>query len=68
MTTNLKQLCTGSESISGWSRREFLNRFGMGLGGLLERLVVGQRVEVVLVPLGIDPAEHIADEGSVVGP
>lgn len=26
--------CTGSEPVSGMSRRSFLNRFGMGLGGM----------------------------------
>ena len=26
--------CTGNESTAGWGRRQFLNKFGMGFGGL----------------------------------
>ena len=40
---------------------------GMCLGSLFERLVVGQRGEVVLLPLPIDSIEHIADERGVLG-
>ncbi|HAV65386.1 MAG TPA: sulfatase [Verrucomicrobiales bacterium] len=30
----MKPLCTGSLPLTGLSRRQFLNRFGMGLGGI----------------------------------
>jgi len=40
---------------------------GVGLGRLLECLVVGAGLEAVLFPLGVDPAEDISDEGGILG-
>jgi hypothetical protein len=40
---------------------------GMGLGCFLKRLVVGAGRQVVLFSLGVEPAEHIADEGGFLG-
>jgi hypothetical protein len=34
MSNSMNSLCTGNESALGWGRRKFLNRFGMGFGGL----------------------------------
>src|SRR5262245_34540857 len=34
MTMNKYSSCTGRESTWGLSRRQFLNRFGMGVGGI----------------------------------
>src|SRR5215471_5027993 len=33
-TANLNRVCTGPLPAAGLSRRHFLNRFGMGLGGI----------------------------------
>src|SRR5215831_6329227 len=33
-TARLPQVCTGPMSTAGLSRRSFLNRFGLGLGGI----------------------------------
>ena len=40
---------------------------GMSLGCRLERLVVGQRGEGLLLPLPVEPREDIADERSILG-
>ena len=34
MNTKSTPVCTGPASVAGLSRRDFLNRFGMGLGGM----------------------------------
>jgi len=45
------KLCTGFEQASGWSRRQFLNRFGSGLGGMaLADLVNPARADTLPAP------------------
>src|SRR6187455_3162256 len=34
MTSTMNNVCTGPLPVAGLSRRTFLNRFGMGLGGI----------------------------------
>ena len=68
MTTNLKQLCTGSESISGWSRRQFLNRFGMGLGGLALADLLNSSGATTANAAGTAPLAESFDNGALGAP
>lgn len=56
---NNESICTGHESSPGLSRRRFLNRFGMGLGGiaLADLLCRGQPGATASTP-GVLPATH----------
>ena len=56
---NHNELCTGRESPWGLSRRRFLNRFGMGLGGIALADLLGARpaARAAATP-GVLPATH----------
>jgi uncharacterized protein (DUF1501 family) len=43
---HFQSLCTGCESPFGLSRRQFLNRFGMGLGGIALADLLGARSQI----------------------
>lgn len=55
-----KFLCTGHESPIGMSRRQFLNRFGMGLGGIALADMVGGLQAATLPRHGLLRAPHFA--------
>ena len=52
-------LCTGPLPLDGLNRRQFLNRFGMGLGGIALANLIN--------PTGVR-ANSLVDPGFVVGP
>ena len=65
MSTEPTPLCTGPASVAGLSRREFLNRFGLGLGGmalshLLNPLQTGAAPAAALTEGGLLGAPHFA--------
>jgi hypothetical protein len=65
MSTEPTPLCTGPASVAGLSRREFLNRFGLGLGGmalshLLNPLQTGAAPAAALAEGGLLGAPHFA--------
>jgi Protein of unknown function (DUF1501) len=52
-------ICTGPASTAGLSRRRFLNRFGMGLGGIALADLLGERAPARATSTpGILPATH----------
>jgi hypothetical protein len=65
MNTESKPLCTGPASVAGLSRRDFLNRFGMGLGGmalthLLSPVRLAASAPVGMADAGVLGAPHFA--------
>lgn len=52
--------CTGPEPALGLSRREFLNRFGMGLGGVALAGLLGGNAAMAAPAPGQLPATHLA--------
>src|SRR5437870_2890568 len=61
-------LCTGRESTRGLSRRHFLNRFGMGLGGiaLAELLRPRQPLQASSTPGVLAAPHHTAKAKRVI--
>jgi len=65
MNTESTPLCTGPASVAGLSRRDFLNRFGMGLGGmalshLLSPVRLGASAPAAMGEGGVLGAPHFA--------
>ncbi|MCL4177152.1 MAG: DUF1501 domain-containing protein [Verrucomicrobia bacterium] len=65
MNTEATPLCTGPASVAGLSRRDFLNRFGMGLGGmalthLLSPVRLGASAPAAVGEGGVLGAPHFA--------
>lgn len=52
--------CTGSESLAGLSRREFLNRFGMGLGGIALASLLHPSTAAASTSQGVLGGPHVA--------
>jgi uncharacterized protein (DUF1501 family) len=65
---HFQSLCTGCQSPFGLSRRQFLNRFGMGLGGiaLADLLRGGARVEAASTPGVLAAPHHTATAKRVI--
>jgi hypothetical protein len=65
MSTQPSALCTGPASVAGMSRREFLDRFGLGVGGmalshLLNPLRVGAAPTSTSAAAGLLATPHFA--------
>ncbi len=63
MNTESTPLCTGPASVAGLSRRDFLNRFGMGMGGmalshLLSPVRLGASAPAAMGDAGVLGAPH----------
>jgi len=65
---NNQPFCTGHESSLGLSRRRFLNRFGMGLGGiaLADLLSKGQQARAAATPGVLAAPHHTAKAKRVI--
>src|ERR1700757_3617903 len=65
---NVHPYCSGCSSPLGLSRRQFLNRFGMGLGGiaLADLLGGGARVEAGTTPGVLAAPHHTAKAKRVI--
>src|SRR5437764_4002370 len=56
---NTHRRCTGHDSSPGLSRRNFLTRFGMGVGGMaLADLLAGDRATFAAGTPGVLPTTH----------